>query len=218
MAYRHARSHHRVLDRALSRVRRGLRRGEGLGGAAARCGLQRRRVGLRHMARYRETAARLRCAGRGVDSGWPRVRARVRVRVRARGATACAVRWAGPRTHLPRISPLPGAPLLITSYNADEAEADEEELGAMDVANPYPYPNPNPNPDPNPDPNPNPNQVPWAWRGRGRPAATHGAPSWPSRAGVTSRPSTRTAGRSAATPVGLPRSRSSPQLGREFVE
>jgi hypothetical protein len=36
-------------------------------------------------------------------------------------------------THPPRISPLAGAPLLITSYNADEAEADEEELGAMGV-------------------------------------------------------------------------------------
>ena len=39
-------------------------------------------------------------------------------------------------THLPRLSPLPGAPLLITSYNADEAEADEEELGAMGLRQP----------------------------------------------------------------------------------
>ena len=59
----------------------------------------------------------------------------------AAGARACgraarvhALHRNAPHAHLPRPLSAAGAPLLITSYNADEADADEEALGAMGVA------------------------------------------------------------------------------------
>ena len=78
---------------------------------------------------WRDTVRLLHAAGGARRAGWGAGG--------GRGVPQC-VRCAGPLTHA---SPtLPGAPLLITSYNADEAEADEEELGASGSPHPSPLP------------------------------------------------------------------------------